>query len=170
MISMSRTAKQPDEFPPARHNRTETVGRDATTLAAKAFARAGFADPTLVLRWADIVGPDVARITRPLRLNEGPSGGVLTLKAEPAAATFLQHETRGLCARINAYLGRSAVQRLRFVQGSLVGVPAPKAGPRTSPEAGPDDPSRCFQGPERLRTALLELARTRRKPSVDQAD
>jgi hypothetical protein len=170
MISMSRTAKQPDDAPPARRNRTETVGLDASTVAAKAFARAGFADPTLVLRWPEIVGPEVARIARPVRLREGPSGGVLTLKAEPAAATFLLHETRTLCTRINTYLGRSAVQRLRFVQGSLAGAHVPIATPLTMPEAGQDDPCRHFQGSERLKAALLELARTRRRPSVDQAD
>ena len=161
MISMSRTPKQPDDAVPVRRNRMESVGRDASTLAAKAFARAGFADPALVLHWAEIVGPEVARITRPLRMNEGPSGGVLTLKAEPAAATFLQHETRSLCARINAYLGRPAVSQLKFSQGALLPrPPAPKPGKPPGP-LPPDDPSRRYHGPEGLARALQALARRR---------
>ena len=74
-----------------------------------AFVRAGFVDPTLVLRWEEIAGSETAALAQPIKLSEGPSGGVLTLKAEPGAALFLQHESRSLCERINAYLGRPAV-------------------------------------------------------------
>src|ERR1700743_31266 len=74
--------KQPDP-PPARRNRTEAVGRDIQATGASAFAKAGFPDPALVLRWKDIVGADVARVARPLKLSEGAAGATLTLMAEP---------------------------------------------------------------------------------------
>ena len=127
-----------------------------------AFVRAGFSDPTLVLRWQEVAGSETAALAQPVKLNEGPSGGVLTLKAEPGAALFLQHESRALCERINAYLGRPAVARLRFVQGAVVrrAESAPKR-----PPSGPvpaSDPARNYQGPEELREALLKLARSRR--------
>lgn len=157
--------KQP-ELPPPRRNRTEPVAREVGSAAASAFARAGFGDPTLVLRWDEIVGPEVARIARPLRLSEGASGGVLTLKAEPAASLFLQHETRALCDRINAYLGRPAVSRLRFVQGPLAARAVRAASP-APPAASPGDPARQFRGTEGLQTALLELARVRKTTSGD---
>ena len=109
----------------------------------------------------------MARIARPLRLSEGSSGGVLTLKAEPAASLFLQHESRALCDRINDYLGRPAVSRLRFVQGPLARRPARPALPVAPQPAAANDPARRFQGSERLRTALLELARARNRPVGD---
>jgi hypothetical protein len=151
--------KQPDA-PPQRRGRPETVGRDITQAARNAFVRTGFTDPTLVLRWTEIAGPQTARIARPIRFSEGPSGGVLTLKAEPAAALFLQHESRSLCERINAYLGRPAVAKLRFVQGPLVPLPAPPTLQRPV-EPPASDPARRWRGPEGLGNALLNLARMR---------
>lgn len=147
----------------ARRNRTEPVGR-AADFAHAAFARAGFRDPTLVLRWREIVGPEVANFAQPLRLAEGPGGGVLTLKAEPAASVFLQHETRALCDRINAYLGHAAVARLRFVKGEL--ETAARTFPRVRPPAQPPsgDPALGFAGPDRLKAALVNLARARQRP------
>jgi hypothetical protein len=158
--------KQPD-MPPLRRNRTEPVARELSAAAATAFARAGFSDPTLVLRWEEIAGAEVARIARPLRLSESASGGVLTLKAEPAASLFLQHETRTLCDRINAYLGRPAISRLRFVQGPLASRPVRLHLPATPPPASATDPARRFHGSERLQTALLELARVRNRAPAD---
>lgn len=144
-----------------RRNRAEPVAQDARALAVSAIARKGFSEPTLVLRWDDIVGPEVARLARPLRLSEGADGGTLTLKAEPGASVFLQHETRALCERINTYLGRPAVTRLRFVHGPLTGrrdSPAPRSRGGAVPSG---DPSLAFRGKEDLREALLALARRR---------
>jgi hypothetical protein len=158
--------KQPD-LPPARRNRAEPLGRDAALVGGTAFARAGFADPALVLRWDEIAGAEVARIARPIRLSEGASGGVLTLKAEPAAALFLQHETRALCERINTWLGRPAVARLRFVQGPLAERPASKQSKASPVPAAPSDPARQFRGPDRLKAALLQLADNRLRRGGD---
>jgi hypothetical protein len=133
---------------------------DAASLGRAAFDRAGFAEPTLVLRWREIAGAEVARIARPVRLSEGATGGVLTLRADPAAAIFLQHESRALCARINSYLGRPAVERLKFAPGEI--APEPAHPRRSYPQDPPPrDPARAFAGPDRLKDALLALARVR---------
>jgi hypothetical protein len=162
MISMAKTQRQADEAPPPRRNRTQAIGDDAKTVGRQAFVRAGFADSTLILHWTEIVGPEVARMARPLKLVESAAGGVLTLKAEPAASVFLQHESRALCERINSYLGRAAVSRLRFAAGSLLPDDTPPPQRRTAPaEAPPGDPACGFQGPEELKSALLGLARQR---------
>jgi hypothetical protein len=155
-----REDKKPSEMP--RRNWAGAVGPDAAANANQAFARAGFRDPTLLLRWEEIAGPDVACLARPIKLSESASGGVLTLKAEPGAALFLQHETRALCGRINDYLGRNAVARLRFVQAPLL-PRQPKPAPRKAAGAlPPDDPATGFTGPEKVRESLLRLARMRR--------
>ena len=146
--------------PPKRRGWWASVGGDAGSAANQAFVRKGFADRTLILRWQEIAGPEVARLARPIKLSAGPHGGILTLKAEPAAALFLQHETRSLCGRINSYLGREAVSRIKFVQGPLLTTPPQPVRPRFR-EVSPDDPARKFQGSEGLRMALLALAAKR---------
>jgi hypothetical protein len=155
--------KEPDLpfSPPVRRNRTEAVGRSAAPIGSGLFARAGFRDPTLVLRWAEIAGPEVARLCQPVRLTPGTTGGVLTLKAEPGAALFLQHESRELCARINRYLGAEAVSRVKFIQGPLAvrSKPAPRL--HVPGEVGRDDPALAYEGPNGLREALLKLAQAR---------
>ncbi|MBS0273070.1 MAG: DUF721 domain-containing protein [Proteobacteria bacterium] len=151
----------------ARRNRSEPVAREAGNLGAAALARMGFRDPTLVLRWNDIAGKDIARIARPMKFSEGAHGGTLTLRAEPGAALFLQHETRQLCERINAYLGRAAVTKLRFVQGPLTPQLIHNPPPKRAAHVPPGDPALSYNGPESLREALVGLARARapRTPS-----
>jgi hypothetical protein len=111
-------------------------------------------------------------MARPIKLVEGgASGGVLTLMAEPAASLFLQHEARALCARINVYLGRVAIQRLKFVPGSI--HETAKSRPKR-PQAGaaplPGDPARTFKGPESLKDSLLALASARQSPDHANRD
>ncbi|MGA9795429.1 MAG: DUF721 domain-containing protein [Rhizomicrobium sp.] len=155
-MTQTDRSQQPDA---TRRNRADNVGRDAGSLAATAFARVGFADPTLVLRWPQIVGSEVARIARPIRLT---SEGMLTVLSEPAAALFLQHESRALCERINAYLGRKAVSKLRFVQGRVQVAAVGPANPQLPAKPTADDPARRFRGSERLQSALMSLAGARR--------
>jgi hypothetical protein len=159
-MSQARNDKQLDQ-PFARRNRSEPVSRSASDLGAAALARVGFRDPTLILHWEQIAGSDVARIARPLKLSEGASGGTLTLRAEPGAAMFLQHESRMLCERINGYLGRTAVTKLRFVQGPLTPKTIHRPAEKLAAHAPPNDPALSYKGPDSLREALVNLARAR---------
>jgi len=155
-------ARSPDNEQPQRRNWVSPLAPAAATAAQAAFSRAGFPDQTLVLRWEEIAGPETARLARPIRFSQGPNGGVLTLKAEPGAALFLQHDSRSLCERINAYLGQPEVSRLRFVQGPLLprrAAAVHRAAPGAIP---PADPVQKYHGPEGLGEALRNLARARR--------
>ena len=155
-------ARSPEETqPPPRNNWTRVIGTDAGSVAGAAFVRAGFADPTLVLRWSEIAGPEVARLAQPLKFSEGPSGGTLTLRALPGAALFLAHEKRALCERINAYLGRPAVVQIKFSQGALSPRPPPQPKQKAAGPLPPSDPARRYEGPEGLARALQALARRR---------
>ena len=159
---MARTPKEIQDAGPQRHNRANAIGMDAKSAGAFAFVRAGFSDPSLVLRWNEIAGPAVARLAQPLKFSEGPAGGTLTLRTAPGAALFLSHEKRALCARINSYLGREAVVQLKFSQGGSLRAPAPGPKPQKAPgPLPPNDPSRRYQGPEGLAKALQALARRR---------
>jgi hypothetical protein len=156
-MARTPTTKQTQAEPPQRLGRAAAVGPQAGGAATAAFLKMGFGDPTLVLRWREIAGPQVARLAQPLKL----SGDVLTLRAAPGAALFLSHEKRALCERINRYLGRPAVTQIRFSQGAP--LPRPPVAPPQKP-AGPlppADPSRRYDGPEGLGRALQALARRR---------
>jgi hypothetical protein len=102
--------------------------------AGHAFARAGFADATLLLRWTAIAGAEIARIARPVRWQDGPEGATLTLKCEAGAIVFLQHQTRELTERLNAYLGRGRINRLKLVAGKL--ERKPEVPPHPAPSTG----------------------------------
>lgn len=158
---MARPPKQTQDTSVPRHNRVAPVGNDAASLASTAFLRAGFSDPTLVLHWEEIAGPEVARLARPLKLSDSPSGGALTLRAAPGAALFLSHEKRALCERINAYLGRPAVTQIKFSQGALLTALPPPARQKPAGPLPAADPSRRYHGPEGLAKALQALARRR---------
>ena len=148
-----------DDAPPARRNWAASVGRDSGATGAVAFVRAGFSDPALVLHWVEIAGAEVARIARPVRFSA--KDGTLTLLAEPAAALFLGHESRALAGRINAYLGRPAVTRLKFVQGRLTMPSPPPSPPKPAKSVNSADPANTYQGPDKVKAALQSLARWR---------
>ena len=142
---MKRTNKrnEPRDGPSkARRGWAGPAGNDALGHAAAALQRAGFLDATLVLRWREIAGADIARIAEPVRLTEGPDGAVLTLKCDTGAAVFLQHQTRDLQDRLARYLGPGRITRVRLISAetkrneSLADHPA-AGSPRTEDVSAP---------------------------------
>jgi hypothetical protein len=156
--------KQAHDAHTERRNRTAAIGRDAGDIGAAAFARAGFSDPALILRWPEIAGAEVARIARPVRFS--PKDGTLTLLAEPGAALFLGHESRSLAARINAWMGRPAISRIKFVQGKLTLQDALPQPPKPARAINSLDPSNAYNGPAKVKAALQSLARWRAARSL----
>jgi hypothetical protein len=93
--------------------------------------RVGFADARIVADWPTIVGPEVAAVAIPLRLDR--RSGKLVLQVRPTAALLLQHQEPQLLERVNAFFGLGLVWRLELVQAPLPPVPVP-------PEPRPLDP------------------------------
>ena len=113
----------------AKRGWAQAAGEGLLGHAAGALARAGFSDASLVLRWSEIVGGQIARVARPVKWQDGPEGAVLTLRCEAGAAVLLQHETRALIGRLNAYLGAGRIARLKLVPGELSPLPEPPDHP-----------------------------------------
>lgn len=103
-------------------------------LAQAVTRRHGFASSEILRHWERIVGPHLHAHCMPERLRFLPLGhgeqngenlsgemreGVLTIRAEGAAALELQHMTRQVMERINSYFGFAAVHRIKIVQGPL---------------------------------------------------
>ena len=94
-------------------------------ITRPAFKSAGPAAAQVMADWPTIVGPALAAMAIPRRF----AAGTLTLGCTGPVALELQHLSSQLIERVNAYLGRAAVQRLRFVQ-DMTPPPAPPARPR----------------------------------------
>ena len=136
-------------------------------------AKRGFAAHRLLTHWDEIVGPDTARMARPVKLgwsrgkrNEG-LGATLTLAVTGAAAPMVQMMAPRIVERVNAALGFAAVARITLAQGD--GTAPPAAGMAEAPTpyvaADPSLPDRAAAavdgvGDPALRAALEALARS----------
>lgn len=90
-------------------------------------------DATVLGRWPQLVGPDIADHCTPISLRDGE----LVLQAESTAwATQLRTLQRQLLARLAAAVGRDVVRRIRVVGPS---GPSWRHGPRTVRGRGPRD-------------------------------
>lgn len=90
-------------------------------------------DATVLGRWPQLVGPDVADHCEPLSLRDGE----LTLQAESTAwATQLRTLQRQLLTRLAAAVGPNVVRRIRVVAPS---GPSWRHGPRHVRGRGPRD-------------------------------
>ena len=89
-----------------------------------AFKRQGFAAVDIISHWEDIVGPELAGRTEPVRLvwprREDPfSTGTLTVRVEGAYALELQHLAPVVIERVNRYFGLACVGRIAIRQGPV---------------------------------------------------
>ncbi len=97
----------------------------------------------LLQSWEDIVGPLVGAQSRPLRIlwprrlhEDDPfKPATLVIACEGFAALQIQHETGEIIARVNAFLGFSAVGRIRIEQKPP--ALAQKSRPRRLPPLSP---------------------------------
>lgn len=97
--------------------------------------RFGQGAEALAARWREIVGPEIARRTEPVKLvkGRGGAGSSLEIRVAGPAAAIIQHQAHEVLARVNLYLGPEAVQKLRIVQGPLRRPEPPPPRRRSAP-------------------------------------
>jgi hypothetical protein len=128
-----------------RENGFRAVGGLAQRLASGLAKGRGASIARLRAEWSAIVGPDLARITRPEALisgrgarsshgsSSGASGKILRLRVPGASALEVQHTSGQLVERVNAYFGHKMIDDIRLVQGAIAtSVAAPS---RPAPDA-----------------------------------
>lgn len=105
----------------------------------KAGEARGFAVSRLLTHWAEVVGTDIARLCRPVRINYGKGGlgATLTVLARGAAGPILQAQLPDIRARVNACYGYNAVAQIRITQTAAEGFAEPRAGWGGQPDAAP---------------------------------
>ncbi len=135
-----------------------------------AAAKRGFAEARLLTHWAEIAGPEIAAIARPVKMarGRGAKGATLSVLTEGANAPQMQMMLPVLRARINAACGMDTVGTIRITQTSgAAGFGEPQAG--FAHDAPPPEPpaeklapmltSLSSIGDPGLRSALETLAR-----------
>lgn len=125
-------------------------------LTRPAFRRKSPAGAQLMADWHAVIGPALAAVTAPQKL----SNGTLTLACSGPVAMELTHLAPQIVQRINAHLGRQAVERLRFVQHRPAATAAPLAARPKPPAPLPAKISASLDqvADESLRAALARLA------------
>ena len=144
MARSTPTRKPGPDAPPRRRMRGFEPA--ATLVAARVRAGAegrGFAMTRLLTQWAEVVGEDIARCTRPVRISHGKGfGATLTILTTGPQAPLAQMQLPHIRDRVNACYGFNAVARVTITQTAPQGfaegqaVFAPPSGTGTGTGAG----------------------------------
>ena len=161
MLILAKKRTRPPRRPPP------PVGRSLGPLLKTLDAKFGQGSGALVARWREIVGPEIARRTEPVKLTKGRNGAPSSLEIRVAgpSAAIIQHQAQEILARVNLFLGADAVQKLRVVQGPLRHKPEPMRGaPRRSAPLDAAEEAKLAEGlaeaPDgALKEALMALGR-----------
>jgi hypothetical protein len=155
--------------PPRRARGFRPAGALIGEQTRTAAARRGYAAARLKAPWRDIVGPEIAAVTRPARLAaaRGPAGGLLTLAVLGSNGPQVQMLLPLIRERANAALGPGAVGRIQITQGAGFAEPPeafaspgpPQPPPPLPPEATALRAPLSSIGDADLRAALETLAR-----------
>ncbi len=121
-ILAARRTRPPPGAPPV-------AGRALAPTLRVLDSRFGQGSDALLARWREIAGADLALRTEPTRLIKSRQGGgaTLELRVEGPSAAIIQHRARDVLDRVNLFLGKGAVEKLRIVQGPLRGAPKRRA-------------------------------------------
>ncbi len=82
----------------------------------------GFAVARLLTNWAEVVGPETAARTRPVRISHGRGfGATLTLLVQGAHAPLIEMELPRIREKVNACYGFNAVSKVLLTQTAPTG-------------------------------------------------
>ncbi|MBX9944402.1 MAG: DciA family protein [Reyranella sp.] len=152
-----------------RENGFRAIGGLAQRMTSGLAKGRGASIARLRAEWSAVVGPDLARTTRPDALVAGRgargthvgvqgAGKVLRLRVSGAGALEVQHQTGQIVERVNAYFGHRLIDDIRLVQGAVATRPAAAAVPAPDPQTVREVAARAgaVKDPE-LRAALTRL-------------
>jgi hypothetical protein len=156
---------------PRRSRRPRPIADLVAPCLGKALAAQGFAGAEIVTRWGEIVGPELATRSSPLKLqwpqrrsrDAASESAVLLVRVEGAFALELEQQAPVLIERLNRQLGWRAVARLKLKQGPVARPAALRRRDEPAPLA-PEaeaalDRRLADVADERLAAALRRLGR-----------
>lgn len=100
--------------------------RSGSLLSAqirKATETRGFAVSRVLTHWPEIVGAELAAISRPVEVNHGRQnlGATLTVLTTGAQAPMLEMQKEKMREKVNAAYGYNAISRVRITQTAPTG-------------------------------------------------
>jgi hypothetical protein len=104
----------------------------------------GFAVTRLLTAWAEIVGEDLAAVTRPVKVGyaKGGMGATLTLLTTSANGPMLQMQLPAIKEKVNACYGYAAISRIMVTQTAPSGFAEGQAEFGHAPKkTAPPDPA-----------------------------
>lgn len=136
---------RPPQKSPRRTRGFERTSGLLQTQIRKAGEKRGFAVTRLLTHWAEIVGEDMARAARPVKVGYGKGGfgATLTVLTTGAQAPMLAMQKEQLRERVNACYGYAAIARITitqtaptgFAEGQVEFAPAPRKSAKPDPQA-----------------------------------
>ena len=96
--------------------------KSASSLLQKQIQKAsetrGFAVSKIVTNWTEIIGSDLAKIAKPVKVNYGREGfgAGLVLLTNSANAPMVQAQSKQIIDRVNGVYGYNAISRVRITQ------------------------------------------------------
>ena len=180
-----KRAADPDAPPRRRMRGFEPAAALVAPDLRRAAEKRGFAVARLLTDWPEIVGPETAAHTRPVKVTHGKGmGATLTVLTDGAHAPLVQMQLPRLRERVNAVYGFNAISRIVITQTAAQGFaegqaqfrPAPPPQPLTpAPEvvARAEEVAARFDDPKLAdsmrRLALARASRdTRKRPPFSQ--
>lgn len=157
-----------------RQSTTRGFKRTASVLSdqiRRAGESRGFAVSRVLTHWAEIAGPEIARIARPVNIGYGRGGfgATLTVLTTGAQAPILEMQKETLRERVNAAYGYNAISRVRVTQTAPTGFAEGQVefAARPAAAAKPENPDAARRATEAagpienaaLRAALERLGR-----------
>lgn len=104
----------------------------------------GFAVARLLTHWPEVVGDDLARMTRPVKIGYSRDGlgATLTLLVASAQAPIVQMHLPRIVEKVNAIYGYAAISRIALTQTAATGFAEGQAeftsAPKTAQEPAPE--------------------------------
>jgi len=138
-MPMAKKSAPAPALPTRRQRGFEAAGAMLGPQLRQAVEKRGFAIARLLTHWAEIAGPELALLCRPVKIGhgKGPMGATLTLLTTGAAGPMLQMQLPVLRERVNACYGYNAIARIALTQTAPMGFaegqspfdPAPASAP-----------------------------------------
>lgn len=133
---------------------SRAMGKIVADLAKKTNAL----DPRLAASWAEIAGPDLARICRPVQLKTHGRAQALELAVpNGAAAMQVQFKQKFILDKVNIVLGHKRVTRLVIRQTGKNALETKQKNPWSQPEADMSPHVQPLPSPD-LNSGKLALA------------
>ncbi len=137
-------ARRPAAPPVTEHRRRgfEPAFSLVTNQVRGAGEARGFAVARLVTHWAETVGEDLAKVTRPVKIgySQGGMGATLSVLVQGAHAPMVGMQLERIRERVNAVYGYNAISRVHLTQTAGAGFAEGQAQFTHAPKTPPADP------------------------------